>query len=84
MNCQYLGEMKAKKRVKAVGYFITAQYLLFNWLTYVTYSWDIVEPVVCMSVMVDAFLGTLFYNRYGRLWDVDGISKHYSEKFIKK
>ena len=84
MNCKYLGEIKARKRVKAFGVFFTAQYFFFNYLTYVAFSWDIVEPLVCVTVMFDAFLGTLFYNRYGKLWDVAGISKHYEDKHIKK
>lgn len=53
-------------------------------MTYVTYSWDIVEPLVCITIMFDAFLGTLFYNRFGKLWDVAGLSKHYEDRFIKK
>jgi hypothetical protein len=84
LNCDYLGHIKAKKRVTAFGCFFTGQYFLFNYLTYVTYSWDIIEPIVCVTIMFDAFLATLFYNRYGKLWDTAGISKHYSEKFIKK
>jgi hypothetical protein len=77
LNSEYLARNKTNKKLTMWGCFFTAQYLIFNYLTFVTYSWDIIEPIVCVTGMCDAFLATLFFNRYGKLWDVGGIQAHY-------
>ena len=53
-------------------------------MTYVAYSWDIVEPLACTTGFIDAFFATLFFSRYKLNWDVAGLNQYYSEKIFRK
>jgi hypothetical protein len=49
-------------------------------LTYVAYSWDIVEPFVCIAGFGDMLFAALFFSKNGKIWDVDGVSTHFGGK----
>ena len=84
LYCQERGKLRAEKRVKAFTAFFTLQFLGFNYLTYIKYSWDIVEPFVCVTGFIDMLIGSLFYTKVGRIWDIGGITEYYQDKMFKK
>ena len=63
---------------------VAGQYLLFQYGTYVAYSWDIIEPIACVTGFIDAFFAALFLARHKLNWDVAGIGSYYNQKIFRK
>jgi hypothetical protein len=82
--CEQQGAATAKNRVLAFSSIIAGQFMLFQYGTYVAYSWDIIEPIACVTGFLDAFFASVFYVRFNGDWNVAGINKYYTNKYKTK
>ena len=56
-----INDKKAKRRIKLLSAFILFQAVFTQYGTYVSYSWDIMEPIVCFFGTIDMFFAYLFW-----------------------
>ena len=84
LQCKYEGKVAARSRTNIFAAVVASQFALFQYGTYVAYSWDIIEPLACIAGFVDAFFASIFWIRTGKPWDVSGLNKYYADKFFAK
>ena len=69
-DCKYLGKLSARRYVNSFAGIILAQYFFTQCVTYVAFSWDIIEPIACCMSMSDDFIAYVFWLNTGCPWDI--------------
>jgi hypothetical protein len=52
--------------------------------TYIAFSWDIMEPIMCCITLSDAIASYAFWLWAGKPWDIDGLKNHFFDRKLKK
>lgn len=73
-------ELKAQRRIKFLSFFVLCQAAFTQYGSYVSYSWDIMEPIVCFFGTVDMFLAYLFWYIHGKDFDYAAMYRIYKDK----
>jgi len=63
---------------------LSLQFLLSQYGTYIAFSWDIMEPIMCCVTLSDVIAAYLFWLWAGRPWDVEGLKTFFFERRLKK
>lgn len=71
---------KSKRLVKFIGIVVFCQLAFTQYGTYVVYSWDIMEPIVCLFGTIDVFLAYLYWYVIGTEFDYKTVYDSSREK----
>ena len=81
-------DRSARRVLWSFGSVFVAQYALIQYGTYLSFSWDIMEPITCGMTLGDSMCAYFFWIWSKRPYSIDGLREHFFErkkrKLIKK
>jgi len=57
---------------------------MFQYGTYVAFSWDIIEPITACVSLTDAIAGYYFWMWAGKPWDLDSLRSFFYDRALQK
>ena len=82
--CNEHAHMSAVRSAFGFTGIIFLQFLASQYGTYIAFSWDIMEPIMCCVTLSDAIAGYFFWLWAGKPWDISGLKEHFYQRRLRK
>jgi len=82
--CTEHAHMSAVRSGAAFTGIIFLQFMASQYGTYIAFSWDIMEPIMCCATLSDAIAGYFFWLWAGKPWDISGLKEHFYQRRMRK
>ena len=83
-NCKEKANLTSTRYAMLFFATIGAQFSLFQYGTYVAFSWDIIEPITACTSLLDAVAAYFFWIWAGRPWDITAFRGYFFDRKLTK